>query len=76
MFYVFSALEWCHVHKFELIDMGPLESIDLAEEMEQEKHGIERIIEALHTHSWPNRILKGILYIIILNTNLYNLTNQ
>ncbi|KAK0164810.1 hypothetical protein PV328_003384 [Microctonus aethiopoides] len=55
-----NTLEWCHVHKFELIDMGPLESIDLAEEMEQEKHGIERIIEALHTHSWPNRILKGL----------------
>lgn len=31
-------------------------------DLEPEKFGIERLIEALHTHTWPNRILKGKLY--------------
>lgn len=37
---------------------GEADNID--DDMEPEKYGIERIIEALHTHTWPNRVLKGI----------------
>lgn len=38
----------------------PAESSDNMEEgMNPENYGIERIIEALHTHCWPNREMKG-----------------
>uniref|UniRef100_A0A0C9PLM3 AAGAB_0 protein n=1 Tax=Fopius arisanus TaxID=64838 RepID=A0A0C9PLM3_9HYME len=57
-----KATEWCHSHKFELVDMElPAESSEnMEEDIEQENNGIERIIEALHTHCWPNRELKGL----------------
>lgn len=54
----FPVTEWCHVNKFELVDMEASESSD--ENMEGDKYGLERIVEALHTHNWPNRTLKGI----------------
>jgi hypothetical protein len=34
-------------------------------EEDQSKYGIERIIEALETHMWPNINLKSCHYIII-----------
>ncbi|XP_015119728.1 alpha- and gamma-adaptin-binding protein p34 [Diachasma alloeum] len=57
-----EATEWCHINKFELVDMElPADSSESMEEgVEQENYGIERIIEALHTHCWPNRELKGL----------------
>ncbi|KAF7991552.1 hypothetical protein HCN44_008923 [Aphidius gifuensis] len=55
--------EWCHVNNFELVDMEASESSDNDNDddiIEGEKYGLERIIEVLHTHTWPNRSLKGI----------------
>ncbi|XP_063976803.1 alpha- and gamma-adaptin-binding protein p34-like [Diachasmimorpha longicaudata] len=57
-----EATEWCHVHKFELVDMElPGDSSEsMEEDIQHENHGINRIIEVLHTHCWPNRKLKGL----------------
>ncbi|XP_008550501.1 alpha- and gamma-adaptin-binding protein p34 [Microplitis demolitor] len=57
-----EVTEWCHVNKFELVEMTNPESTPdvMDDDFEQEKFGIERLIEVLHTHTWPNRILKGI----------------
>ncbi|KAH0548441.1 alpha- and gamma-adaptin-binding protein p34-like [Cotesia glomerata] len=57
-----QVIEWCHIHKFELVEMinSDATSDSMDNDLEPEKFGIERLIEALHTHTWPNRILKGI----------------
>lgn len=50
--------KWCLQKKFELIELNGTE--DLPEsELEHNKYGMDRIIEALHAHMWPNVILKG-----------------
>lgn len=36
-------------------------------DLEHNKYGIERIIEALHAHMWPNMILKGFLSKLLFN---------
>lgn len=54
------AIEWCALRKFELIELehsDPQDIMDLEED--QSKYGIDRIIEALETHMWPNINMKG-----------------
>jgi len=52
-----SVLNWCVHNKFELVELEQTE--DLECDTEGNKYGIERIIEALHAHTWPNIVLKG-----------------
>ncbi|XP_024938129.1 alpha- and gamma-adaptin-binding protein p34 isoform X1 [Cephus cinctus] len=55
-----QVVEWCTLHKFELVEFGSVDAKEVADqEDENEKHGIDRIIEALHAHAWPNMALKG-----------------
>ncbi|XP_026471352.1 alpha- and gamma-adaptin-binding protein p34-like [Ctenocephalides felis] len=61
-----SALNWCLKHHFELIELNPIETSkptheeDLEDdEIIPEKIGIDRVIEALHTHHWVNATMKG-----------------
>ncbi|KAF3423600.1 hypothetical protein E2986_03950 [Frieseomelitta varia] len=52
-------IKWCLQNKFELIELNRPD-VDASEaDSENNKYGIERIIEALHAHMWPNMILKG-----------------
>lgn len=52
-------IKWCLQNRFELIELNRPD-IDASEaDSENNKYGIERIIEALHAHMWPNMTLKG-----------------
>lgn len=53
--------EWCSQYKFELVDFNRQETAENGDDSddENEKHGVERIVEALHAHTWPNMDLKG-----------------
>lgn len=56
------ALEWCALKKFELIELDQSNSnqnMDFEDDDDQSKHGIDRIIECLETHMWPNMSMKG-----------------
>lgn len=55
-----KAIEWCIKKGFELIELYPLNKIktDKSEQIIQEKTGVERIIEALQVHMWPNLVMK------------------
>lgn len=52
-----SVLNWCLHNKFELVELE--QTGDSECDAEGNKYGIERIIEALHAHMWPNIVLKG-----------------
>lgn len=54
------ATEWCLKHGYELIELYPTISTDddSEDEIIQEKTGVDRVIEALGTHVWPNLIMK------------------
>ncbi|KAK2579696.1 hypothetical protein KPH14_011043 [Odynerus spinipes] len=55
-----KIITWCINKKFELVELQQLDSIENLEcDSEDNKYGIERIIEALHAHMWPNMVLKG-----------------
>lgn len=61
-----SALNWCLQHHFELIELNPIRNSTPtnAEDLEDdeiipEKVGVDRVIEALHTHHWANATMKG-----------------
>lgn len=55
-----KVIAWCINKKFELVELQQLDSIENLEcDSEHNKYGIERIIEALHAHMWPNMVLKG-----------------
>lgn len=58
-------IKWCLQKKFELIELNKPD-IDAEADSEHNKYGIERIIEALHAHMWPNMILKGFLSSLLL----------
>jgi len=59
-------LDWCLRNKFELVELQ--EAGDPEFDTDGNKYGIERIIEALHAHTWPNIVLKGcISYFFPLN---------
>ncbi|XP_017762146.1 PREDICTED: alpha- and gamma-adaptin-binding protein p34-like [Eufriesea mexicana] len=54
-----KVIKWCLQNRFELIELNRPD-VDASEaDSENNKYGIERIIEALHAHMWPNMILKG-----------------
>lgn len=46
-------------HTFELVELEQTGKVE--PDSEGNKYGIERIVEALHAHTWPNIVLKGIL---------------
>ncbi|XP_057365652.1 alpha- and gamma-adaptin-binding protein p34-like [Daphnia carinata] len=52
------AQQWCIRHGFELVELNPFEKPDPDDDF-PETLGIERIIQALHAHSWPNLELKS-----------------
>ncbi|XP_029174233.1 alpha- and gamma-adaptin-binding protein p34-like [Nylanderia fulva] len=52
-----KVLNWCLHNKFELVELD--QTGDSESDTEGNKYGIERIIEALHAHTWPNIILKN-----------------
>ncbi|XP_019869079.2 alpha- and gamma-adaptin-binding protein p34-like [Aethina tumida] len=54
-----NALRWCLKHEFELIELYPtVDNTHTDEEIIKEKFGVDRIIEALQTHMWPNLEMK------------------
>lgn len=52
-----SVSNWCLHNKFELVELD--QTGDSESDTEGNKYGIERIIEALHAHTWPNIVLKS-----------------
>ncbi|XP_054001225.1 alpha- and gamma-adaptin-binding protein p34-like [Hylaeus anthracinus] len=54
-----KVIQWCLQKKFELIELNRPDQDASDSDFEHNKHGIERIVEALHAHMWPNMILKG-----------------
>ncbi|XP_076162936.1 alpha- and gamma-adaptin-binding protein p34 [Ptiloglossa arizonensis] len=54
-----KVIKWCLQKKFELIELNRPDTDASEADLEHNKYGIERIIEALHAHMWPNMILKG-----------------
>lgn len=56
-----SALEWCIEHWFELVELNPEPDPEWEEEEEDfvETTGIERVVQAMHAHRWPNLQMKG-----------------
>ncbi|KAJ8936956.1 hypothetical protein NQ318_015574 [Aromia moschata] len=55
-----SAVEWCLIHGFEFIELYPtINKSELEEEVIKEKFGVDRIIEALQTHTWSNLVMKA-----------------
>lgn len=55
-----KATEWCIQRGYELIELYPQNKIitDESEHIIEEKTGVERIVEALQAHMWPNLIMK------------------
>ncbi|EFN75430.1 alpha- and gamma-adaptin-binding protein p34 [Harpegnathos saltator] len=51
-----KVLSWCVQNKFELVELD--QTGDSESDTEGNKYGIERIIEALQAHTWPNIVLK------------------
>ncbi|XP_011878128.1 PREDICTED: alpha- and gamma-adaptin-binding protein p34-like isoform X2 [Vollenhovia emeryi] len=51
-----KVLNWCLHNKFELVELE--QTGDTECDAEGNKYGIERVIEALHAHMWPNIVLK------------------
>ncbi|KZC10765.1 Alpha- and gamma-adaptin-binding protein p34, partial [Dufourea novaeangliae] len=54
-----KVIKWCLQRKFELIELNRPDSDASESDLEHNKYGIERMVEALHAHMWPNMILKG-----------------
>ncbi|XP_066583996.1 alpha- and gamma-adaptin-binding protein p34-like [Prorops nasuta] len=55
-----KVMTWCLQRNFELIEMENTEiENNIDHDLECNKYGIDRIVEALHAHMWPNMILKG-----------------
>ncbi|CAH1370579.1 hypothetical protein MTP99_012139 [Tenebrio molitor] len=53
-----AAMEWCLKRGFELIELYPSqETCD--QDIIEEKVGVERVVEALHTHTWSNLDMKN-----------------
>lgn len=52
-----SVLNWCLHNKFELVELD--QTGDSESDTEGNKYGIERIIEALHAHTWPDIVFKS-----------------
>lgn len=54
-----KALEWCIKRGFEFVELYPSDNSLDGEDDFKEKTGVERIIEALHSHTWSNLIMKS-----------------
>lgn len=55
-----KATEWCLKRGYELIELYPNKTTsEKTEEIIAEKTGVDRIVEALQAHVWPNLIMKG-----------------
>ncbi|XP_035725095.1 alpha- and gamma-adaptin-binding protein p34-like isoform X1 [Vespa mandarinia] len=54
-----KVIAWCINKKFELVELQQNSIEKLECDSEHNTYGIERIIEALHAHTWPNIVLKG-----------------
>nr|CAD7414459.1 unnamed protein product [Timema poppensis] len=55
-----AAQEWCVDQGFELVELNP--ELDAEWEAEQdflETTGIQRVVQAVHSHLWPNLRMKG-----------------
>nr|CAD7263171.1 unnamed protein product [Timema shepardi]CAD7574189.1 unnamed protein product [Timema californicum] len=55
-----AAQEWCVDQGFELVELDP--ELDAEWEAEQdfiETTGIQRVVQAVHSHLWPNLRMKG-----------------
>lgn len=48
-----KAQHWCIKHGYELVELNPLDKPDPEDDF-PETFGIERVVEALHAHSWSN----------------------
>lgn len=53
-----KALEWCLKRGFEFVELYPSESTSDEDDDFKEKTGVERIIEALQSHTWSNLVMK------------------
>lgn len=53
-----AVTKWCLQNRFELVELNKPEDPDDLE-AENNKYGIDRIVEALHAHVWSNMILKS-----------------
>lgn len=52
-----KALEWCTKRGFEFVELYPFQTT-VDEDDSKEKMGVERIIEALQSHTWSNLEMK------------------
>lgn len=53
------ATKWCLSNGFELVELNACKDMESEDEIIKENIGIERVIEALHTHIWPNLVMKN-----------------
>lgn len=53
-----AAIEWCLEKGFELIELYPGPLIT-DQNIIEEKVGVDRVIEALQAHTWPNLVMKS-----------------
>ncbi|XP_057665296.1 alpha- and gamma-adaptin-binding protein p34-like isoform X2 [Diorhabda carinulata] len=53
-----QALEWCLKMGFEFIELYPTVLKQDEDEIITEKFGVERVVEALHSHTWSNLVMK------------------
>nr|XP_022921027.1 alpha- and gamma-adaptin-binding protein p34-like [Onthophagus taurus] len=55
------AIEWCLRYGYELIELYPNneDNLEQNDEIIKEKVGVERIVEALQSHIWPNLVMKS-----------------
>jgi len=52
------AIEWCLKRGYEFIELYPkLEDVEDEQDIIPEKVGVDRVIEALHAHVWPNLVM-------------------
>ncbi|XP_023015893.1 alpha- and gamma-adaptin-binding protein p34 [Leptinotarsa decemlineata] len=55
-----DALEWCLKRGFEFIELFPTnnQNDESEEDLIKEKFGVDRVVEALHSHTWSNLVMK------------------
>lgn len=54
----YDAQKWCITNGFELVELDPSEEVDPDDDF-PETLGLQRIVQALHAHSWPNLLLRS-----------------
>ncbi|CAH1106375.1 unnamed protein product [Psylliodes chrysocephalus] len=54
-----QALEWCLKRGFEFIELYPTTEKPGEDDIIPEKYGVDRVIEALHSHTWSNLVMKS-----------------